>query len=191
MRGVGRRVSPVGQPPPNQPRPTAVPELVIIAAVAEDNRVIGKDNDLPWHIPADLKRFKRLTTGYPLLMGRRTFESIVHQFGGPLPKRRNVVLTSQPEHFDAMEAVEAYPSTDAAMAAVADARQVFIGGGAAIYEQFLPKADRMELTLVEGDYAGDTFFPPYEHLVGDVFTVDAVEPHEGFRFVTYRRVAAP
>jgi len=167
-----------------------VPELVIIAAVAEDTRVIGKDNDLPWHIPADLKRFKRLTTGYPLLMGRRTFESIVHQFGGPLPKRRNVVLTSQPERFDAMEAVEAYPSTDAAMAAVADAPQVFIGGGAAIYEQFLPKADRLELTLVEGDYTGDTFFPPYEHLVGDMFTVDAVEPHEGFRFVTYRRVAA-
>jgi len=165
------------------------PELVIIAAVAEENRVIGKDKDLPWHIPADLKRFKRLTTGYPLMMGRRTFESIVHQFGGPLPKRRNVVLTSQTDRFDALEGVEAYASLDAAREAVANENQVFIGGGAAIYEQFLPEADRLELTLVEGTYDGDTFFPPYEHLVGDVFTVDAVEPHDGFRFVTYRRVA--
>ncbi len=164
------------------------PEIIIIAAVAEENRVIGKDKDLPWHIPSDLKRFKRLTTGYPLLMGRRTFESIVQQFGGPLPDRRNLVLTSQPERFDGMEGVEAFDSLEEAVKAASDANQLFIGGGQKLYQQFLPLAHRMELTLVEGSHQGDTFFPEYEHLVGTEFTVDKVEAHDGFRFVSYRRV---
>jgi len=118
------------------------PELVLIAAVAEKNRVIGHDRDLPWHIPEDLKHFKRLTTGHPLLMGRRTFESVVHQFGGPLPDRRMVVLTSQaplPDYPD----IETYPSIEAALSALADADTVFVGGGQTIYEQFLPRADRL------------------------------------------------
>lgn len=165
------------------------PELVIIAAVAEDNRVIGQDQDLPWHIPEDLQRFKRLTTGHPLLMGRVTFESIVHQFGGPLPNRRHLVLTSN-GHLPDYPDIEAFSSVNAALDAAQEADIIFIGGGAAIYEQFLPKADRMELTLVEGHYEGDTYFPAYEHLVGDVFEVVNEEPHEGFRFVTYRRVDA-
>jgi dihydrofolate reductase len=164
-----------------------LPEIVLIAAVAEDNRVIGNDKDLPWHIPEDLKRFKRLTTGHPLVMGRVTFESIVHQFGGPLPDRRLVVLTSRgalPNYPD----VEAYASIDAAMDAVAGEDRVFIGGGEAIYEQFLPRADRLELTLVEGTYEGDTHFPRYEHLVGDVFEVTHDDPRDGFRFVTFERI---
>jgi dihydrofolate reductase len=164
-----------------------MPELVIIAAVAQENRVIGQDRDLPWHIPEDLQRFKRLTTGHPLLMGRRTFESIVHQFGGPLPSRRMVVLTSQGPFADYPE-VETHASIDAAMAALADADTVFIGGGEAVYQQFLPRADRLELTLVEGSYEGDTYFPPYEHLVGEVFEETAVDERDGFRFVTYERV---
>lgn len=163
-----------------------MPEIVIIAAVAEENRVIGKDKDLPWHIPEDLQHFKELTTGHPLLMGRRTFESIVHQFGGPLPDRRMVVLTSRgelPEHPE----VETYASIDDAMEALADEEVVFIGGGADIYEQFVPTADRWELTLIEGTYEGDTYFPAYEHLIGDVFEkVDEV-PRDGYRFVTYER----
>jgi dihydrofolate reductase len=165
-------------------------ELVIIAAVAEANRVIGRDKDLPWHIPEDLKRFKRLTTGHPLLMGRRTFESVVHQFGGPLPDRRMVVLTSQgevPGPHDDHPDVEAHPSIDAALQAVAGEDVVFIGGGEAIYRQFLPRADRMELTLVEGDYEGDTYFPEYEPLVGEVFDIREVDARDGFRFVTYER----
>jgi dihydrofolate reductase len=164
-----------------------VPELVIIAAVAEENRVIGRDRDLPWHIPEDLQHFKKLTTGHPLLMGRRTFESIVHQFGGPLPNRRMVVLTSQGP-FEAYPDVETYASIDAALDALSDAEVVFIGGGEAIYRQFLPTADRLELTLVEGAYEGDTYFPPYKHLIGEVFEETAVDEREGFRFVTYERV---
>jgi dihydrofolate reductase len=164
-----------------------MPELVIVAAVAEENRVIGQDRDLPWHIPEDLRHFKELTTGHPLLMGRRTFESVVHQFGGPLPDRRMVVLTTQGP-IDEYPEIETYASIDAAMDALSDADRIFIGGGETIYEQFLPKVDRLELTLVEGEYEGDTYFPPFEHLVGDVFEETAVDPRDGFRFVTYERV---
>jgi len=164
-----------------------MPELVLIAAVAEENRVIGRDHDLPWHIPEDLQHFKELTTGHPLLMGRRTFESVVHQFGGPLPDRRMVVLTSQGA-FDDYPDVETYGSIDAALRALSDADTVFVGGGEAVYRQFLPRADRLELTLVEGRYEGDTYFPPFEHLVGDVFETTAVDERDGFRFVTYERV---
>jgi dihydrofolate reductase len=162
------------------------PEIVIIAALSEENRVIGIKKDLPWHIPEDLKRFKRLTSGYPLLMGRRTFESILHQFGGPLPNRRNLVLTSR-GGLEAYEEVETYRSVDEAMQAVADVERLFIGGGGKIYVQFLEKADRLELTLIEGSYEGDTYFPPFEHLVGTMFEVTAVENRNGYRFVTYER----
>lgn len=170
---------------PNRPLP--VPEIVLIAAVAESNRIIGKDKDLPWHIPEDLQHFKELTTGHPLLMGRRTFESIVHQFGGPLPDRRHLVLTSQGPYEEYPD-VETYDSIDGAMAAVADEDTVFIGGGESIYRQFLPRADRLELTLIEGDYEGDTYFPAFEHLVGEVFEQTTVDPRDGFRFVTLERV---
>lgn len=162
------------------------PELVIIAAVAEKDRLIGRGRDLPWHIPEDLQRFKRLTTGHPLLMGRRTFESVVHQFGGPLPNRRNVVISASGDVMEHPD-VEVASSVEDALEAVSDEDLVFIGGGATIYGQMLEHTDRMELTLVEGDYEGDTYFPPYEHLVGDVFEVTSEERHDGFRFVTYER----
>lgn len=159
----------------------------MIAAVAERNRVIGRDRDLPWHIPEDLKHFKRLTTGHPLLMGRRTFESIIHQFGGPLPDRRMLVLTSRGP-IDDFPDIETFASVEEALSAVDASETLFIGGGGAIYEQFLESADRLELTLVDGEYDGDTFFPPFEHLIGDVFEEATREEQEGFRFVTYVRV---
>ncbi|HEX7072397.1 MAG TPA: dihydrofolate reductase [Rhodothermales bacterium] len=161
------------------------PEVVIIAAVAEGNRAIGIGNDLPWHIPEDLRRFKQLTRGYPVLMGRKTFESLIHQFGGPLKDRRNVVLTDSPGEWKSLPWVETYPSIEEALAAVSNEERVFIGGGASVYQQFLPVADRMELTLVEGSFEADTFFPPYEHLIGTRYRVANVEEHPGFRFVTY------
>lgn len=168
-----------------------MPEIVIIAALAERDRLIGDELDLPWHLPADLRRFKRLTVGHPLVMGRRTFESLVHQFGGPLPKRSNVVLTRDDEKAASLKAthpeIEVFDSLDAALAHYAGQPRVFIGGGATIYEAALPLADRLELTLVEGDYAGDTYFPSYSHLVGPVFEEVEVDHHDGFRFVTYAR----
>ena len=154
--------------------------------MAEKDRLIGKGLDLPWRLSEDLKRFKRLTMGHPLVMGRRTFNSLVHQFGGTLPGRRLVVLTSQGAYPGYPE-VETYASIDTALAALADAEVIFIGGGAAIYEQFIPLADRMELTLVEGHYEGDAYFPPFEHLIDTDFEVVDEDRRDGFRFVTYVR----
>lgn len=159
----------------------------MIAALAESNRVIGRDGGLPWHIPEDMRRFRRLTTGHALLVGRRTFESVVEQFGGPLPERRMVVLTSRGE-VPGWPEVEAFASVDEALEALADEETVFVGGGEEVFRQLLPEADRLELTLVEGDWEGDTHFPPYEHLVGDVFRVADDRPGDGFRFVTLERV---
>ncbi len=164
----------------------AKPELVLVAAVAEENRVIGDGRDLPWHLPEDLRHFKRLTLGHPLVMGRRTFESILHQFGGPLPQRENVVLTRHPVRVE-HAGIHVYSSLDAALEAFADRDQICIGGGATIYEQTLPLADRLELTLVEGTYHGDTVFPPFEHLLGTTFELAHREPRDGFRFETWVR----
>ncbi len=164
----------------------SAPEIVLIAALAERNRVIGQGMDLPWHLPEDLKRFKRLTLGRPIIMGSRTFRALLHQLGGPLPGRRCLVL-SRKGSVEGHPEVEVYGSAQAALAALAGESLAFIGGGGGVYETFLPLADRMELTLVEGDYEGDVFFPPYEHLVGPVFEVAAEEQQPGFRFVTYRR----
>ena len=166
------------------------PEIVLIAAVAETNRVIGVENRLPWRLPEDLKRFKRLTTGYPMIMGRRTFESLVDEFGGPLPDRRLLIVTSRGPVAEYPD-IETFPDPEAALAAAQGASRVFIGGGAVIYEQFLERADRWELTVVEGDYRGDTFFPRYEHLIGTAFRRTEEERRDGFRFVTFERMADP
>ncbi len=174
---------------------SARPEIIIIAALAEKDRVIGKGLDLPWRIPADLKRFKALTLGYPVVMGRRTFESLVFQFGGPLKGRDNVVLTSGTLNTNA-DNVHVFRSLEAALAAFADHPKVFIGGGASVYAEVLPIADRLELTVVQGDFEGDAFFPPYEHLIGPVFEQVESEAHlpengtPGYMFETFARVAA-
>jgi dihydrofolate reductase len=186
-----------------------VAEVVVIAAVAEENRVIGDGLDLPWRIPADLRRFKALTLGHPVVMGRRTFESLLHQFGGPLAGRDNVVLTRHPMHSDRAN-VHVYSSLEEALAAFAGRERVFVGGGASVYAAALGAgggpvlADRLELTLVEGAFRGDTFFPPYAHLVAGpeaAFERVASERHEAdvasglavpaFRFETFVRRDRP
>lgn len=191
----------------------AFPEVVVVAAVAEapglpGDRLIGAGLDLPWHLPADLRRFKAMTLGHPLVMGRRTFESLLHQFGGPLPGRETVVLTRHPTATDSAVAgrpgIHVASSVEAALAAFPDAERVFIGGGAAVYADVLgagPRlADRLELTFVEGSFAGDTYFPPYAHLLeesGGPFRRTFSERHaaEGgrpaFRFETFVRATAP
>ena len=184
-----------------------MPELVVIAAVSEADRLIGDGLELPWHLPADLRRFKALTLGHPLLMGRRTFESLVHQFGGPLPGRENVVLTRDAEtgaRLAAEHGATVYASLDDALAGLSGSERVFVGGGAGVYGAVLgadgeaPRADRLELTLVEGGpFEGDTYFPPYAHLVGEdgPYRLAATEAHpsEGgrpaFRFETFVRAA--
>ena len=101
-------------------------EIIILAAIAEKNQVIGKDGKLPWYISEDLKRFKRLTTGYPVLMGRKTFESIVERLGKPLPDRRNIVLTSK--SFAHYPDVETYPAIESALAAISSEQKIFVIG---------------------------------------------------------------
>lgn len=157
-------------------------QTVIIAALDEE-RGIGKDNALPWRIPADLQRFKKLTMGHPIIMGRKTHQSI----GRPLPGRTNIVITRD-AGFKA-EGCTVVNSFEAALKAAQSAKtkQVFVIGGAEIYRLALPGADRLELTLVDGFYEADAFFPEYE----DDFKLVAEEPHEDdqhtYRFVTLER----
>ncbi len=151
--------------------------LVIIAAIAR-NRGIGIGGKLPWHISEDLKRFKKLTTGHTVLMGRKTFVSI----GRPLPNRRNVVLSRT-----LIPHVETYSSVTAALDALADEERVFVIGGGELYSHLLAKADRLYLTIVDRDVEADTFFPEYDHLLGTVFQLVAREQRDGFRFEEYER----
>ena len=164
------------------------PELVIISAVGAKTRVIGSGMDLPWHISEDLKRFKALTSGFPVVMGKRTFDSLIHQLGKPLPGRRNIILSHQDVSYPEWDNAEVFDSVEKAMTSLAGADRVFITGGATIYAAFLDKVDRLELTLVDGDFEGDVFFPPYEHLIGTVYEETAREDHDGFSFVTYERI---
>jgi len=152
-------------------------KLVIIAALSA-NRVIGRNGKIPWHLPEDLPRFKRLTTGYTVLMGRKTFESI----GKPLSGRRNVVVSSHP-----IPNVETYSTLADALQAVQGEEQVFVIGGGTLFAQLIESADELRLTIVERDVEGDTYFPPYEHLVGSTFRLKHSEQREGYRFEDYER----
>ena len=127
-------------------------KIALIVAVAE-NGVIGRDGRLPWRLSADLQRFKALTMGKPVLMGRRTWESI----GRPLPGRRNVVISRQPGYRAA--GAEVFADVDSALAAVATAPEVMVMGGAEIYRLLLPRAEVLYLTRVQARVEGDTFFP--------------------------------
>ena len=150
-------------------------KIAIIAAVSR-NRVIGKDGKLPWHISEDLKRFKRLTTGHVVLMGRKTFESL----GKPLPDRRNVVITSS-----SIPGIETYPSIPDALRALEDEEKIFVIGGGRIFSQLLERADELYLTTVDRDVEVDTYFPPYEHLLGARFTLVKLTAGDGYTFADY------
>ncbi|MBM4168682.1 MAG: dihydrofolate reductase [Ignavibacteria bacterium] len=155
-------------------------KIIIIAAVAK-NRVIGKAGKMPWHISEDLKRFKRLTMGHTLLMGRRTYESI----GKPLEGRRNVVLSSRP-----LSGVESYISLAEVLKNLASEEKIFVIGGGEIYRQILPLADEMHLTLIDREVEGDTYFPEYEHLIGTTFAVKNADKRDGYTFVDYVRIVS-
>lgn len=159
-------------------------EVIVIAAVAR-NGVIGRDNALPWRLKADLQHFRAVTLGHPLLMGRKTWESL----GRPLPGRRNMVISRSSEFCAA--GAEVFPSTEAALAAVGGNEKVFVIGGAEVYRQIMPIADRLMLTEVWADVEGDAHFPPVDNTQ---FIEERREPHEAdadnehdFDFVEYRR----
>jgi dihydrofolate reductase len=127
----------------------------LVVAMAR-NRVIGRDNALPWRLPADLAHFKRVTMGHPVIMGRRTYESI----GKPLPGRQNIVVSRNAGYV--APGCTVVPSLEAAYAAAGDADEVSIIGGTSLFEAALATADRIHLTEVEADVEGDTWFPPFD-----------------------------
>lgn len=159
--------------------------VTLVAAVAR-NGVIGRNGRLPWRLPEDLTRFKALTTGHAVVMGRKTWESIPERFR-PLPKRRNVVVTRDPEwHADGAERAG---SVEEALRLLADEPRVFVIGGAELYAAALPYADELALTEIDAEVDGDTFFPTWER---NHFTEVAREERvakDGTRlaFATYAR----
>lgn len=132
--------------------------MIILGPVAvADNLVIGKGNDLPWHLPEDLKHFKEITMGKTVLMGRKTFESILARLKKPLPGRKNVVITRQKD-YQVPEGVLVFDSLESAVQNLS-ADDVYAIGGAEIFKQALPLAQELIITHVNGNYEGDAFFP--------------------------------
>ena len=154
--------------------------VTLVAALAR-NGVIGVDGGLPWHIPGDLPRFKAMTLGHVLVMGRKTYESI----GRPLPDRTTIVVTRQPDWHDGAQVLVGHSVDDALARASELDEKVFVVGGAQIYAEALPLADRLELTHVDLEPDGDTFFPPVDW---SEWRVVRREPGERCEYVTYERV---
>jgi len=162
--------------------------LSIVAAVAHGG-VIGRDNAIPWRIPEDAQRFRRLTMGHPVVMGRRTWDSLPNRFR-PLPGRRNVVLSRNPDWQP--EGGERVASLDEALRLLGGAPQVFVIGGADIYAAALPVADDLLLTEIDADVEGDTVFPPFDSAEFEESSRERLVSEAGvpFSFVTYVRRAA-
>ncbi len=151
--------------------------IAVIVAMTCDG-VIGRDGKLPWHLPEDLKNFKRLTSGHPVIMGRRTFESI----GRPLPHRQNIVLSTRVEPIDGVTVARSLSEAFG----LAQGDPVFIIGGASVYAAALPEADVLYVSWVDGTVEGDTSFPAVDW---SAWKEESSERREGFTFSTYIRSA--
>jgi len=163
------------------------PPIVSLLVAVARNGVIGRNNDLPWHLPEDLKRFKALTLGYPVVMGRRTYESIVERTGKPLPGRDNIVVTRRAGY--AAPGCRVVHSLEQALAAASGAKTIFVIGGADIFALALPLATRLDVTEIDADVEGDVVFPAYDR--GEWREVSR-EPGAGdaglrYDFVVYER----
>lgn len=161
--------------------------MIAIVVAAAENNVIGKDNNLIWYLPADLKHFKRLTMGHPMVMGRKTYESI----GKPLPGRTSVVVTSQ-QDYSAEGCVVVHSLQDALREAQQlDPEQVSVIGGANVYEQALPSANVVYLTRVHHAFEGDVYFPELPPQEWELTEEEHHDPDEknkySYTFQTYRR----
>ncbi|MBB1331637.1 type 3 dihydrofolate reductase [Pseudoalteromonas sp. SR44-5] len=161
-------------------------KISMIAAMAK-NRVIGQDNNMPWHLPADLQHFKAVTMNKPVIMGRKTFESI----GRPLPGRRNIVISRNTDYTAA--GIDVVASPEAAISLVCESDEVMVIGGGNIYQQFLKSADTLYLTFIDLDVAGDTQFPDYEQsanwqVVEELYNQPDDNNIYGYKFVTLDKV---
>jgi dihydrofolate reductase len=155
--------------------------ISIIAAMSE-NRVIGRENELPWDIPSDLRRFRELTMGHPIIMGRKTFESIGHA----LPGRTNIIITEQKDY--SADGCVVVHDLHSAISACDGANEVFICGGEAIYREAMPLAHRIYLTIIDEEFDGDAFFPeiPEDLVEAGRTTIEDVLPYD---VVLYQRKA--
>ncbi len=153
--------------------------IILIAAVAK-NLVIGNDGEIPWDLPEDRRRFRRLTQGHVILMGRLTYLSL----GRPLPLRRNVVLTHH-----ALHGIESYPTLEMALDRLYEEPIIYVIGGGQVYRQTISIADAMHLTLLDTAYDGDVHFPAFDHEVGSVWKEVKRETGAGWSFVDYERIA--
>ena len=158
--------------------------ISLIAAMAK-NRVIGKGNKLPWDLPADMQHFRDLTHGKPVIMGRKTFESIGH----PLPKRPNIILTRESEYH--AEGCTIVHSSEEALAAAGNAPEIMILGGTNVFEQFLATANRIYLTIIDHEFEGDIYFPKFDETIWKVTSQEEHRPDEKnkypYTFVTYEK----
>jgi dihydrofolate reductase len=164
-------------------------KVVIVAAMSRNGRAIGRENGLLWHIPDDMRRFKALTASHPVVMGRKTFESIVAILGKPLPGRQNIVITRNPEYSYPGALVVSSLEEGLEKAQGLDSEEIHIGGGAEIYAQALPLVTDLYLTFIDDEPKNaDTFFPDFE----DVFEVTREHEkrdHHGlsYQWVDYAR----
>ncbi|MCH7756708.1 dihydrofolate reductase [Patescibacteria group bacterium] len=156
------------------------PIVSIVVAISKQSRAIGKKGKLLWHIPDDLKRFKKLTLEHPVIMGRKTFESILEILGKPLPERTSIIVTRNKEY--TAEGCTVSHSVEEALkeAAKIDRKEIFVAGGGKIYTLALPHVDRLYLTLIDDKKEGDTFFPDYS-----VFTKKTFEERREYNGLHY------
>lgn len=158
-------------------------KISMVAAIASGNRAIGKNNKLIFHIPEDLKRFKELTSGHVVIMGRKTFESI----GRPLPNRINTVITRNPAFYEDNVVVAHSLNEALRLAELKGESEAFIIGGGQIYEEAIGKADKLYLTVVEGSPDADTYFPDYSDFKKVVFEEEHEENGLKYKFLDLER----
>ena len=158
------------------------PRVAIVVAISRTNRAIGMGGKLLWHIPEDMKRFKSLTMGHPVIMGRKTFESIVTYIGGSLSGRTNIVVTRNPDYTYEDATVVSSLEEGLALARTLDTEEIHIGGGSELYAQALPFVDRLYLTLIDDTKDADSFFPEYAH---EFTSVVSSEKHQTPSGLTY------
>lgn len=149
--------------------------IAIIAAIGSRNRALGKGGKLLWHIPEDMRRFKELTMGHLVIMGRKTWESLPLKFR-PLPGRTNIVVTRQADYkAEGAVVADSFEAARAAAARAPGADEIFVIGGGELYAAALPFANRLYLTLVDDDKEADTFFPPYEKEFTKIISEESCE----------------
>jgi dihydrofolate reductase len=162
--------------------------IISMIAAMDKNKIIGQNGRLPWQLPADMQRFIALTMGKPVIMGRKTYESIPAKFK-PLKGRTNIILSRNP-NYEAPGCI-VVDSPEAALAAAGDADEVMICGGSTIYKAYLFQADRLYLTIIDAEFKGDTVFPTTEQICWCIIQQETHQPDEknqfGYQFLTLER----